>query len=73
VVLWYIAAALDRMRVQAGQGKTRHAHRVTSLRRVHNILALILPAHKDGQPVTTSDGAAKPSVSAGRSGVNDEY
>lgn len=54
----HIAASLNRMGIQTGQGKTWNAHRVSSLRRVHDIRAY-LSAHKDGQWLTMSEAAAQ--------------
>lgn len=54
----HIAASLNRMGIPTGQGKTWTAHRVGSLRRVHDIPAY-LSANKDGQWLTMSEAAAK--------------
>ncbi|MGH8864517.1 MAG: recombinase family protein [Burkholderiales bacterium] len=54
----HIAATLNRMAIPTGQGKTWTAHRVSSLRRVHDIRAY-RSAHKDGQWLTMSEAAAK--------------
>jgi hypothetical protein len=53
-----IAASLNRMRMRTGQGKTWTAHRVGSLRRVHEIHAY-RSAAKDGEWLTMSEAAAK--------------
>jgi len=54
----HIAASLNRMGLPTGQGKTWNAHRVASLRKVHDIRAY-RSAHKDGQWLTMSEAAAK--------------
>ena len=52
-----IAASLNRMGMQTGQGKSWTAKRVSSLRRVHGIHAY-RSAEKDGQWPTLSEAAA---------------
>ena len=59
----HIAASLNRMGMQTGQGKTWTAHRVSSLRRVHGIHAY-LSAEKDGEWLTMRDAAAALGVSS---------
>ncbi|HEY6453645.1 MAG: recombinase family protein [Acetobacteraceae bacterium] len=53
-----IAASLNRMGMRTGQGKTWTAHRVSSLRRVHEIHAY-RSAEKNGEWLTMSEAAAK--------------
>lgn len=53
-----IAASLNRMGIPTGQGKTWTAHRVASIRRVHDIHAY-RSAEKNGQWLTMSEAAAK--------------
>jgi DNA invertase Pin-like site-specific DNA recombinase len=57
-----IAATLNRMGLQTGQGKTWTAHRVSSLRRVRGIHAY-KSADKNGEWLTMREAAAKLSVS----------
>ena len=57
-----IAASLNRMGMPTGQGKTWTAHRVGSLRRVHDIHGY-RPAEKDGEWLTMRDAATKLGVS----------
>jgi DNA invertase Pin-like site-specific DNA recombinase len=59
----HIAASLNRMGMRTGQGKTWTAHRVSSLRRVHEIHAY-LSAEKDGEWLTMRDAAAALAVSS---------
>lgn len=54
----HIAASLNRMGISTGQGKTWTAHRVASLRRVHDIHAY-RSAEKDGEWLTMSEAATK--------------
>lgn len=54
----HIAASLNRMGIPTGQGKTWTAHRVASLRRVHDIHAY-RSAEKDGEWLTMSEAATK--------------
>lgn len=53
-----IAASLNRMGIPTGQGKTWTAHRVASIRKVHDIRAY-RSAEKDGQWLTMSEAATK--------------
>ena len=53
----HIAASLNRMSLQTGHGKTWTAHRVGSLRRVHDIPAY-RSAEKGGEWLTMSKAAA---------------
>jgi excisionase family DNA binding protein len=53
-----IAASLNRMGMRTGQGKTWTAHRVSSLRRVHEVHAY-RSAEKNGEWLTMSEAAAK--------------
>jgi excisionase family DNA binding protein len=53
-----IAASLNRMGMRTGQGKTWTAHRVSSLRRVHESHAY-RSAEKNGEWLTMSEAAAK--------------
>ena len=53
----HIAASLNRMGLQTGHGKTWTAHRVGSLRRVHDIPAY-RSAEKGGEWLTMSEAAA---------------
>ena len=53
-----IAASLNWMGMRTGQGKTWTAHRVSSLRRVHEIHAY-RSAEKNGEWLTMSEAAAK--------------
>lgn len=57
-----IAASLNRMGLATGQGKTWTAHRVGSLRRVHDIHGY-RPAEKSGEWLTLRDAATKLGVS----------
>jgi hypothetical protein len=57
-----IAASLNRMGMPTGQGKTWTAHRVGSLRRVHDIHGY-RSADKNGEWLTMRDAAAKLGVS----------
>jgi len=57
-----IAASLNRMGLVTGQGKSWTAHRVGSLRRVHDIHGY-RPAEKNGEWLTMSQAAAKLGVS----------
>jgi excisionase family DNA binding protein len=59
----HIAASLNRMGLQTGQGKTWTAKRVGSLRRVHDIHAY-RSAEKDGEWLTMSEAAAALGVTA---------
>lgn len=60
-----IAASLNRMGMSTGQGKTWTAHRVGSLRRVHNIPAY-RSAEKNGEWLTQAEAAAALGVSRHR-------
>jgi excisionase family DNA binding protein len=57
-----IAASLNRMGMPTGQGKTRTAHRVSSVRRVNGIHAY-RSAEKNGEWLTMSEAATKLGVS----------
>jgi hypothetical protein len=57
-----IAASLNRMGLPTGQGKTRTAHRVGSIRRVNGIHGY-LSAEKDGEWLTLRDAAVRLGVS----------
>jgi hypothetical protein len=57
-----IAASLNRMGMQTGQGKTGTAHRVGSIRRVNGIHGY-LSADKDGEWLTLRDAATRLGVS----------
>ena len=52
----YVAASLNRMGMRTGQGKTWTAHRVSSLRRVHDIHAY-RSAETNGEWLTMRDAA----------------
>ena len=60
-----IAASLNRMGMSTGQGKTWTAHRVGSLRRVHDIPAY-RSAEKNGEWLTMAEAAAALGVSRHR-------
>jgi len=54
-----VAATLNRMGMRTGQGKTWTGHRVSSLRRVHQIDGYRSASRTDGEWLTMSEAAAK--------------
>ena len=54
-----VAATLNRMGMQTGQGKTWTGHRVSSLRQVHKIEGYRASGNTDGEWLTMSQAAAK--------------